>query len=604
MRKAFIAIIIIAIIVPGLYKLFTGYFFGNDPYEYALSAQSMFLGIHTIYAYPYPVMGIVYFPTIFFNTVFMIWYATILSMLLFLLAFFAFYYMLRSLSINDYSSMLGALIFAFSPPLLSEIGWGGQAQFLSFIFSFFAIYFYMTNSKYLCYILIFLAIITEPYTSLFGLATLFFLILYSKRYRILIYYFAGAVAGALVLILNKSSAGIVIQPLILHLNFNIFSAYYNLYFVLMLAVIIYMIIEMNRNKLFIKTDTGKKYVPLLIFFALPLLIYLFVTPYTVPARIAYFIIIPIALAISFFSYVQKNARAIKKYTVVAIAIIVVLVSYNGYFGALQFYQNPIYMEDAGSFINANSLKNDSFLNVNIQAGWALESFSEREMYFAAGNMTNMIYKDQMKNILDGEIMSSSIQYINSSSTYLLLSTLPSPMAIYTFNNYEYFDILTLNVNESGISNESIGSSEPVTLQAHSSAGNMSIIFNEGNAIYVNLSVSKNAMLFFNLENCTYLPLNSSALELISANSIKIIMSFKDIAYSINTTTLKLSFAGNAQLKISTGELFQAHSSDSMFKDLNVKFAVLYDNVQASRFYNDPFFKLAYRISNILIFETV
>jgi len=147
-KKIIFLIIILSIIIPGIFELYNGYFFGDDPYEYVLSAKVIFQGFHSVYSYPYPVMGIIYFPTIFMGNIDIIYFSTILSMLFFLIMFFSFYLMLDAFDLDYISKIFGSLTFSFSIPLLSEIGWGGQAQFLSLSLSFIAVYFFIKNKNY------------------------------------------------------------------------------------------------------------------------------------------------------------------------------------------------------------------------------------------------------------------------------------------------------------------------------------------------------------------------------------------------------------------------------------------------------------------------
>ncbi|MFP3257588.1 MAG: hypothetical protein RXO36_07300 [Candidatus Nanopusillus acidilobi] len=600
MKKIFFLVIILSIIIPGIFELYNGYFFGDDPYEYVLSAKVIFQGFHSVYSYPYPIMGIIYFPTIFMGNTDIIYFSTILSMLFFLIMFFSFYLILGAFDLDYISKIFGSLTFSFSIPFLSEIGWGGQAQFFSLSLSFIAVYFFIKNKNY-SYIFIFISLLTEPYSAVFSIIVIFSFIIYKKLFTKLIPFFISIISSGAILFILKSSSGIVLQPLILHLSFSIFGIYY-LYFLILFILIILVIILINIRTLFYKTDFGKRYLPIIIIFIIPVLAYLFITPYNVPDRISYFIMIPIGLITGVF--ILYNKKNLKKFVVIILALALILLSYYSYPGDLDFYKNPIYLEQVGSYINSNSLKDESFLNVNINSGWALESFSAREMFYAASDTYYMIYKDQINNVLLGKIMSNSQYFINSSSTYLFLQNSSVPISVYTYNDYNFQRLFELDLNNSFIGNISMGGL-PIELKNNSlKINNLKMEFLNGSNIMINLNSSSLAELSFNLYNCNGIRLNSSSLELIS-NNIKLKINLENIEnLNINSSNIILKFKNNAIIKISDGKEFFYHSTDELFEQFNVKFAVMYDGYYAQRFHNDRNFALATKIKNVLIFEFI
>jgi hypothetical protein len=134
--------------------------------------------------------------------------------------------------------------------------------------------------------------------------------------------------------------------------------------------------------------------------------------------------------------------------------------------------------------------------------------------------------------------------------------------------------------------------------------NVSMEFLNGSNIMINLNSSSFAKLSFNLYNCNTIRLNSSAFELIS-NNIKLKINLENIEnLSINSSNIILKFRNNAIIKISDGKDFFYHSTDKLFEQFNVKFAVMYDGYYAQRFYNDKNFALATKIENVLIFEFI
>ena len=601
MKKIIFLLIILSIIIPGIFELYKGYFFGDDPYEYVLSAKVMFQGLHSIYSYPYPVMGIIYFPTIFMSNIDIIYFSTILSMVFFLIMFFSFYLMLESFDLDHISKILGSLTFSFSIPFFNEIGWGGQAQFLSLSFSFIAVYFFMKNKNY-SYIFIFLSLLTEPYSAVFSIIVIFSFIIYKKFFIRLIPFIISIIMAGLIIISLKNPSSIVLQPFITHLSLGIFDIFNIYYSLVLLTLIVLIVILINIRTLFYKTEEGKKYLPVITFFIIPLVAYLLITPYNVPGRISYFIMIPIGLITGVF--ILYNRKNFKKFVVIILALALILLSYYSYPGDLDFYKNPIYLEQVGSYINSNSLKDESFLNVNINSGWALESFSGREMFYAASDTYYMIYKDQINNVLLGKIMSNSQYFINSSSTYLFLQNSSEPIMVYTYNDYNFQKLFDLDLNNSFMGNISMRVL-PLELKNTSiKINNLTMEFLNGSNIMINLNSSSLAELSFNIYNCNVIRLNSSAFELIS-NNIKLKINLENIDnLSLSSSNIILKFKNNAIIKISDGKDFFYHSTDKLFEQFNVKFAVMYDGYYAERFYNDKNFALATKIKNVLIFEFI
>jgi hypothetical protein len=55
-------IAILAVSIPFFSFMASGYFFGDDPFEYALSSLVIFRHFHSAYSYPYVMMSIIYLP--------------------------------------------------------------------------------------------------------------------------------------------------------------------------------------------------------------------------------------------------------------------------------------------------------------------------------------------------------------------------------------------------------------------------------------------------------------------------------------------------------------------------------------------------------------
>jgi len=176
--------------------------------------------------------------------------------------------------------------------------------------------------------------------------------------------------------------------------------------------------------------------------------------------------------------------------------------------------------------------------------------------------------------------------------------------VYKRQDYNFQRLFELDLNDSFIGNISMGVL-PLELKNNSiKINNVSMEFLNGSNIMINLNSSSLAELSFNIYNCNVIRLNSSAFELIS-NNIKLKINLENIDnLSINSSNIILKFKNNAIIKISDGKEFFYHSTDELFQQFNVKFAVMYDGYYAQRFYNDRNFALATKIKDVLIFEFI
>ncbi|MGB9763448.1 MAG: hypothetical protein ACPLVI_07050 [Thermoplasmata archaeon] len=597
--KYLFIIALIAILVPGLFSLLNGNFFGDDPYQYVLGARALFTGFKTIYSYPYPLISIIYFPTLFLSNNLIIWYSTMLSMVLFYLTFISFYCMVKQFGIGEIHSFLGALVFAFSPLIIMEIGWGGQAQYLSFIFSFLSIGF--IKKKVLPFVFIFLSIISEPFTSVMGLIFIFLSLLYERRIKDLVYFFisAGSGAGIIYLIVHRKQM-LYTPPLITQVSFfNIFnisvlnlSILITVAFIIIITVLTTLIIYKNNLK-----NEKKWYFLIIIFFFIGTVSYLFITPFTLSERIAYFIMVPIGVLVSMSLHIEKIKW--KKILIIVISIILISVSYQAYLGDINYYKAPSYLAEVGDFINLHSGKNDTFLNVNIKNGWALEAFSSREMFYGASEMQYVIYKDQAENVLLGKIMSYSEYYYNSSQLYLFLNSGTLPLSLYSLSNSKFMNIFSLDIKNStwdGI---------PLYRLPHNSSSN---VLNFG-VLYLQFFTDNNLSIKINSEENSSIKFvfNNSEISLTGTNiTVKTINGITFEIYSKNFAlrhqSLYLNFTGTQWINI-TGGKFYFHSTDNIFKNYRVKFvAFYYDEKYLSRFISDGNFTFAVKINNVYLFS--
>jgi len=597
-------IAVLAVSIPFFSFMASGYFFGDDPFEYALSSLVIFRHFHSAYSYPYVMMSIIYLPTLFLGNGGVIFYSMLMDIVSFIFLFAAMHKLLSSLKVPYYRSIFASFFFAFSPPMLTEIGWGGQAQFLSLAFSLLAVSFFLEENK-ISYIFIFLSGITEAYSSIFGIIFIFFLILYKRKWFHLAYEIISVLSAIIVIDVMESAKGISIKPLIMHIQMLFSTVGYG-YF-LAGAVLIIMISLIGLRD--IRGDRERSDILALSF--LPLPFYLLVTPYSDPYRIAYFIMIPLSLLVGIFIS-SGSLKSWKRAAVIAIVAVLILVSFSSYGSDLSFYSNPSSLSEAGNYINSHSLPGESFVNVNIPSGWALELFSKRYMYYGEANASYMLYSYQIYNVLLGKLM-SSYYYINSSNTYILLDSSQSLVTFYSYDLNELDEFMTLytgNINQSALVAQKVKISWSGLLIDYGEKY-IEMNFTTGNNVTMDIRSNMNTPIIFLLENSTVR--TSGGLFISTHNGVTLTISGKNISYVRNWGQSMIEiFPGQHGENVTflDGHRFMMHSSDKLYRDYKVKFAIMYlsDGVE-SRFYTDSNFTLAYSNTlesgnKVLIFEYI
>jgi len=597
-------IAVLAVSIPFFAFMASGYFFGDDPFEYALSSLVIFRHFHSAYSYPYVMMSIIYLPTLFLGNGGIIFYSMLMDIVSFIFMFAAMHKLLSSMKVPYYRSMFASFFFAFSPPMLTEIGWGGQAQFLSLAFSLLAVSFFLEENK-ISYIFIFLSGITEAYSSIFGIIFIFFLILYKRKWFHLAYEIISVLSAIIVIDVMGSAKGISIKPLIMHIQM-LFSTVGYAYF-LAGAVLIIMISLIGLRD--IRGDRERSDILALSF--LPLPFYLLVTPYSDPYRIAYFIMIPLSLLVGIFIS-SGSLKSWKRAAVIAIVAVLILVSFSSYGSDLSFYSNPSSLSEAGNYINSHSLPGEAFVNVNIPSGWALELFSKRYMYYGEANASYMLYSYQIYNVLLGKLM-SSYYYINSSNTYILLDNGQSSVTFYSYDLNQLDEFMTLytgNINQSALVAQKVKISWSGLLIDYGEKY-IEMNFTTGNNVTMDIRSNMNTPIIFLLENSTVR--TSGGLFISTHNGVTLTISGKNISYVRNRGQSMIEiFPGQHGENITflDGHRFMMHSSDKLYRDYKVKFAIMYlsDGVE-SRFYTDSNFTLAYSNTlesgnKVLIFEYI
>ena len=588
MKKIFPYIIaILAVSIPFFALMMSGYFFGDDPFEYALSSLVVFRQFHSAYSYPYLMMSIIYLPTLLFGNGGTIIYSMLMDIVSFIFMFAAMHRLLTTLKVPYYRGVLASFFFAFSPQMLTEIGWGGQAQFFSIAFSLLAVSFYIEGSK-LSYIFIFISGITEAYSSIFGIIFIFFLIIYQRKLFHLAYEIVSVLSAIIVIGVMKGANGLSIKPLI----FNISSLFSTVGYAYFLAGAILIIVISLIGLKDIRGDRDRSYILALSF--LPLPFYLLVTPYNDPYRIAYFVMIPLSLVVGVFLS-SGSLRAWKRLVVIAIVAVLILVSFSSYGSDLSFYSNPSGLSEAGIYMNGHSLPNQSFVNVNIPSGWALESFSKRYMYYGEANASYMLYSYQVMNVLLGKLM-SSYYYMNSTRTYILLGYRASFVSFYSYDHnqlYEFMKLYTGNINPSALGDRNVemnGSSISISFGEY-----MEMNFTPGNNVTMYVKSSTDTPVIFLVENSTVSTAGNIVVRTFNGDSMT--LSGDNISYvregGQNLIEL-FQGKGGENITIHDGERFLIHSSDELYRNYSVKFAVMYlSDGMDSRFYGDSNFTLVY-----------
>lgn len=593
MKRIYMFILsLFAILLPGLYSLFNGSFFGDDPYQYVIGARWIFTGFHSIYSYPYPLISTLYLPTIFMNNAEILWYSTLMSMILLFFLMISFYIMLRGLGYCESSSFIGSLVFSFSPPLLMEVGWGGQAQFLSFIFIFLSIYF--NRKKYIFFILVFLSIISEPYTSIFGLAYLFLSFLIDKRINDIFYLVLSSISGIMLIYFISSHGSVIyLSPVIFHPSSLFPSQIPIIYVIAILALSTILLMILLREK----SSFGERlYFLHLSLFTVASLFYILITPYILIGRITYFTMVPLALLFS-ITYMKVKVPW-KKLIVISITIVFLALSYQGYLQDINYYSAPEYLAGVGEYINSNSPYNSTFLNVNIKNGWALEALSQREMYYGAINTTYVMYNDQLENVILGKIMSLSEYYYSSTNAYIMLNNGTYPFNVYAYSAPFFIRVLSLDMKNSTVGNKSIQNIQEYVTQNSIKIGNLRFLINSSGTFKISLISEKPACLRLKIENST-VSYSDGGIKIDANNGVIIILNGTYLKW--RGSSLYINFTGNASFYIF--EKFTYHYTDDLFAINHVKFAVLQkDDIYYSRFINDNDFIPVYKYEGIYIFE--
>ncbi len=121
--------------VPIAKALSRGVLFGYDWSEYALTARDWLTHQSNAYAYPSPVLPLIYVPFVAVTTdpVAIGLVAAALSGLLIVLLFLAGSRLFRIASGSGWAGLLGGLMLVTAPLFLDEVGWGGQSQFLAIL---------------------------------------------------------------------------------------------------------------------------------------------------------------------------------------------------------------------------------------------------------------------------------------------------------------------------------------------------------------------------------------------------------------------------------------------------------------------------------------
>lgn len=121
--------------------LLRGVIFGGDWSEYALTANQYLTHQSSLYTYPTPVMPLVYVPVVLatHDPVVVGIFSAVLSGILLVGIYLVASRLFRILTASRWAGLLGGVLLATGPLFLDEMGWGGQAQYLDFVFGLLAL---------------------------------------------------------------------------------------------------------------------------------------------------------------------------------------------------------------------------------------------------------------------------------------------------------------------------------------------------------------------------------------------------------------------------------------------------------------------------------
>ncbi len=548
-----IILIIFTLFLPSLYEILFNKIPGNDPFEYALGGLYLTERLKSIYAYPYPLIDLIYLPSNILTTYQTYIFSILMESISMIFLFFSSFIYFRTKKGFNESIIISSLI-TYSPLFLSEFLWGGQAQLLSISMFFFSLYFYERNNP-LFIIFTSLSIFSEPYSAVFGIIFILLLIIYKKQYFNLILLILISLLSFSYYLFNHK--GLVIPPYIEHILFISIPPLWWFYFIFMILLIIYF----YRNQKYLI------FVSMISFSS-----YFFLTPYYDYPRIFYFLVISLGLIMNFD--IDKIIKF--KRTFLIIIILFIIIFYVNFSMTLPSKENVDKYYDAGNFIRNNSETNQNFLNVNINNGWALEYFSEREMYYASSDLKFLIFQDQIKNSLIGKIISySDVMYtnkINDGYNYLFLNN--NSFEIYRFSQSynDFYCILKFN--------------------------------------YINFSYSEytNYINFSNNENYNLIQIMNYSRTIIEHNRITVYdrynENFNFTIYGkfqfLNKNIILIEGKNNITLNMKNNYRIY---TDNLCIEYNIRYAVVENkNSFYYRFLNDNNFKLVYSSNNIYIFE--
>lgn len=553
-KLTIIILITLFIFIPSILEIIFKKLPGNDPFEYAIGSLKLLNNFSSIYAYPYPLMDIFYIPVNFFSSYQSYIYAILMNSISFSILFFSIYLYFSKKPFLE--SITLASLITFSPLFLSEFNWGGQAQILSISMVFFSLYF-LERKNYIFLFFIALSIFLEPYSSLFGILYILFFNIYNKYYKFLLFYIIILIVSYSYYLIIKGSQ-LVIPT---YINNPIFISIPPIWWLYIIFLILLYI-------LFFKKDNIMKSIFSIISFSA----YFFITPYYDYPRIFYFLIISLVFIID-IDYIE--IQRFKKILIILI-LIFLIISYSNFSISLMNKTGFEKYYIVGNYIKENTLKNECFLNVNVQNGWSLEFFAEREMFYASSNLQFLIFKNQVYNSLIGKIISySEIFYYNQSngiSNYLFINNI-SNFYIFRYDSKtnDFYQILSFNYETYHL---------------------------KSNERYINFSTNSkyNYIEIMNYSKIQFM--NKTVLIYDKYNKFFEFKIFEN--YTIDNNFILLSNKNNISIPLINNKIIYG---DDLCKEYNIKYIVVENkNLFYYRFFYDNNFTLEYSFDNIYIFE--
>ena len=525
---AFLALVF----VPILAIFAEGLLFGGDWGQYALTSQLYVNHQSNMLYYPEPVLPVLYLPiTLLFGSSLAVGYAAdLFGGVLLVAIYFTGYPVFREVSGSPWGGLAGALLVATSPLMMDEVGWAGQAQFLAIAFGLAATWVLLRKVAVegrerwalVAGVLLGLAVLSESYSALYFLVSLFVWLLFTYRSRILgrsgllravaVFVLPLLALGALGLANSGLASNVISEPLVARVAYlPLFKALYLRFaFDSYVLLVLYPSIAVAYLLLWRRLTYGNRafrwFAPALLLAWIPQ--FLLFTPVVDTDRALYFAFLPAAAMVALLAgalpavwtaavsdpggrplrtrwgRIPRGRRSIVP--ILAVIAVVTIgaqagVSAHSYYGSLTYYGY-----DAGVLSELSLLesKNGSLLLLtpnlgNFASSWA----SGRNTFFGPPSQpATYTRSDQQLAVIDGNLLAYGASWIHAGNTWAIDAEpeweAPAPL-ILQFSGQYLFQALEMNDSLSWI--EYSPASEPSVVENVSLFSAPSIVHSVGPA---------------------------------------------------------------------------------------------------------------------------